>query len=157
MNDGQNNKWSGDSAGKISFRKIVVNILIEKGGTNTFFSYRQLAGPLDKLFRTKYGDNTDPLATIDEAVVKQAFTTPSRTNPYRSCSTIFTTTDDYSEYYVHIDKDQGRIACSNSVDGSSDFRLAEESDVTNLIDGVELRDDWGDKVKDMLSLGSMMK
>lgn len=73
MNDGQNNIWSSDSVGKNSLRKIVVNALIEEDGTNTFFSYQQLATPLDEHFRTKYAKNKDPLATIDEAVVKQAF------------------------------------------------------------------------------------
>ena len=144
-------RWS--NKGFSPLRMGIALILLEKSSdrTDIFFSYSQLAKPLNDCLATS--DGTSGMAIIDENLINSAFQTPREASPYLSCSTIFDGIDgyeDYSQQYViHIDKKNRKVACSK-VTNSADLRSVGDDEANQLLLDLVLDDEVREKVKKFL-------
>ena len=127
-------RWT--NVGFSRLRMVIALILLEEGEKRTgiFFSYKQLAGPLNNYLGTNNSDNK--MATIDESLINSAFEKPRAASSCLSCRTIFEGRDefeDFSEnYFIHVDKRNLKVAFSKSKD-SANFRSVDDNEATLLL------------------------
>lgn len=89
------------------------------------------------LFKTSSTFNGNKMFNITTTLLHSAFEKPKKSKSYELYSTIFFVEEDYADYYIHVDKTNGKVACSKSesmedirsVDGNEASRWEGTSDL----------------------------
>mmetsp|Transcript_21476 Transcript_21476/g.36472 ORF Transcript_21476/g.36472 Transcript_21476/m.36472 type:complete len:171 (+) Transcript_21476:313-825(+) len=125
--------WSNKTFAHL--REAIAQLLTKH--VNVFFLYDQLEGPLSDFFKTSSTFNGNKMSNITTTLIHSAFEKPKKSNSYELYSTIFFEEEDYADYYIHVDKTNGKVACSKSesmedirsVDGNEASRWEGPSDL----------------------------
>jgi len=125
--------WSNNTFAHL--REAIAQLLTKH--VNVFFLYDQLEGPLSDFFKTSSTFNGNKMSNITTTLLHSAFEKPKKSNSYELYSTIFFEEEDYADYYIHVDKTNGKVACSKSesmedirsVDGNEASRWEGPSDL----------------------------
>ena len=125
--------WSNKSF--VHLREAIAQLLTKH--VNVFFLYDQLEGPLSDFFKTSSTFNGNEMSNITTKLLLSAFEKPKKSKSYELYSTIFFEKEDYADYFIHVDKTNGKVACSKSesmedirsVDGNEASRWEGTSDL----------------------------
>lgn len=146
------NCWSNKGPLFVYLRRAIVLTLLKRDGgrKDIFFSYGQLTDPLNTYLCTN--DSNLNLAKLDEQLFNATFEKPRRSDACYSCVTVFDGLEEYEDYkdcYIHINKRDGKIACSESADSSS-FRTVDNGEAKKLLLGLSLNQGLYMKVQKFL-------
>ena len=151
MDGNQFNYWSNNGSGFIHFRRAIVLNLLKSDGRrrDILFSSAQLLDPLNKYLSTS--DDKLNLAKVGVNLFN-AFDKPQKSDDCFSCQTVFDGLEEYEDYndcYIHINKKDGKIACSESAD-SSNFRSVDDDEAKQLLLNLSLDKVLHEKVQTFL-------
>ena len=106
---------------------------------DVFYGYDQLANHLHTFFKTNSTTDVvvNTMADFTKKILEATFEKSKHSAPYEPYSTIFDDEEVYSDYYIHIDKTNGRVACSKSKDSSA-IRLVNDNEASDLLSGLAM-------------------
>eukprot|EP00985_Skeletonema_marinoi_P001371 scaffold543_cov106-Skeletonema_marinoi.AAC.2 len=137
--------WSNKTFAHL--REAIAQLLTKH--VNVFFLYDQLEGPLSDFFKTSSTFNGNKMSNITPTLIHSAFEKPKKSNSYELYSTIFFEEEDYADYYIHVDKTNGKVACSKS-ESMEDIRSVDGNEASRLLCGLTIDTTLYEKVQNFL-------
>ena len=93
--------------------------------------------------------NGNEMSNITTKLLLSAFEKPKKSKSYELYSTIFFEKEDYADYYIHVDKTNGKVACSKS-ESMEDIRSVDGNEASRLLCGLTIDTTLYEKVQNFL-------